>query len=219
MPTTQPLYLVIPNPDPPTLLAIEKVSEIMAEASPPRVVLVGDSGVGKTSLIHRAKYNKFNEAAVTTIGAGITPMDATHNGVHIDYQLWDTAGQEIYRSIVPMYFRGVCGVIVVFSMTERSSFMNLNSWFTEIQKHIDNQTPILLVGNKTDCPNDAVVSMAEVSQYSCEKKIDVVLTSASTGENVDVMLKHIIERFVVPSLRGEGINLADDSRFEGESCC
>lgn len=191
----------------------------MAEASPPRVVLIGDSGVGKTSLIHRAKYNKFNEAAVTTIGAGITPMEAIHNGVPIDYQLWDTAGQEIYRSIVPMYFRGVCGVLLVFSVTQASSFANLDSWIKELQKHTDSHTPLIIVGNKMDCTNDAVVSLADVTKYSCERKIDVILTSASTGENIDILLKQIVERFVVPSLRGEGVNLSDDSRFESSSCC
>ena len=80
----------------------------------PRVIFIGDSGVGKTSLITRGTNDTFNELTSPTIGAGVTPITMTVNGVEVNFQVWDTAGQEIYRSIVPLYFKYAKCAIVVF---------------------------------------------------------------------------------------------------------
>lgn len=188
------------------------------EASP-RVVFIGDSGVGKTSLIHWAKYNKFNEAPATTIGAGITRIEADANGIPIAYQLWDTAGQEMYRSIVPMYFRGVCGIVVVFSLTQRSSFEHVEGWVSEAAAHTD-QVPIVVVGNKCDC-SDVSVSQAEARAWGEQRKIPVLFTSASTGENVELLLEHLQKHFVVPALSGGNAFTEQVQRREqvGMTCC
>ena len=188
------------------------------EASP-RVVFIGDSGVGKTSLIHWAKYNKSNEAPATTIGAGITRIETVANGIPIAYQLWDTAGQEMYRSIVPMYFRGVCGIVVVFSLTQRSSFENVENWISEAEAHTD-QVPIIVVGNKCDC-SDVSVTQVEARAWGEQRRISMFFTSASTGENVGLLLEHLVKLFVVPALSGGNAfaNKVEPPNPLSQACC
>ncbi|OHT07188.1 GTP-binding protein ypt3 [Tritrichomonas foetus] len=189
----------------------------MVEPVTPRIIFVGDSGVGKTSLIYRAKYNKFNEGTAPTIGAGITKMEATHNGVKAEFQLWDTAGQEIYRSIVPMYFKGVCGAIIVFSFEDRSSFLNLGSWIDELLAHSERPIKYVVVGNKIDCLNQTV-SQVEARNWANDRKAVIIFTSAITGENVELLLEHVVNNFVFTPMTGDFIPQAELAA-QPKSCC
>ena len=98
----------------------------------PRVITVGDSGVGKTSLIHRIKSDTFLEQTVPTIGAGVTPIEVEVDNQKYSFQFWDTAGQEMYRNIIPIYFKGAVVAVLVFSMSDSKSFQNLESWMEQI---------------------------------------------------------------------------------------
>jgi small GTP-binding protein len=170
-------------------------------AHSPRVIFVGNSNVGKSCLIHRARYGQFNEGTPSTVGAGVTSMAAVHNGVQIAYQLLDTAGQERYRSIVPLYFRGVCGAVLVFSILEQSSFAGLSLWIEEIAKHTSADLPLVVVGNKIDLPrSDWRVSQADATAWANLRKLPILFTSASTGERVALLMNHIVGSFVVPSM-------------------
>ena len=166
----------------------------MGENSP-RVIFVGDSGVGKTSLIHRCKNNKFNETTTPTIGAGITHMESMFNGKEIRYQLWDTTGQEIYRSIVPIYFKGAICAIIVFSLEERQSFVSLQSWVEQLMNHADENIGVVICGNKTDVANPTV-SQAEAEKWAQERGYTIIFTSAYTGENVQLLLDHVVANWV-----------------------
>ena len=169
----------------------------MVEPSSPRVIFIGDSGVGETSLIYRAKFGKFTDGTAPTIGAGITVMDGVQNGVSIQYQLWDTAGQEIYRNIVPMYFKGVCGAVLVFSMDDKNSFVSLQSWIDELAQNADRPIKFVVVGNKIDKEN-LVVSHMEARKWASDRNSSIIFTSAYTSENVDILIEYIVENFVYP---------------------
>jgi small GTP-binding protein len=162
----------------------------MSVAQSPRIIFIGDSGVGKTALIHRSKSNRFNEHTTPTIGAGITEMEAQVDGQRIGFQFWDTAGQEIYRNIVPIYFKGVSGAVLVFSMTERQSFVSLDTWVGQLASHADDGVGVLVCGNKIDL-QERKVDRLEAEQWANEKQFTIIFTSAKTGENIDVLIDHI----------------------------
>ena len=92
----------------------------------PRVITLGNSGVGKTSLIYRMKTGQFLEETAPTIGAGVTQVEVTIKANTYPLQIWDTAGQEMYRNIIPIYFKGAVFAILVFSMDDKKSFDDLN---------------------------------------------------------------------------------------------
>jgi small GTP-binding protein len=184
----------------------------------PRVIFIGDANVGKSSLIHRARYDAFDDGTPPTISAGVTSMVALHNGVEINYQLLDTAGQEQFRSIVPLYFRGVCGAVLVFSILEESSFNSLPAWRDEIAKYADGEIPLVIVGNKVDLPEqDWRVSQSGAREWANLHKLPLIFTSASTGERVRLLLNHIVCSFVVPSIGVAGEFLSIEA--SNDKCC
>jgi small GTP-binding protein len=162
----------------------------------PRIIFVGDAGVGKTALIHRMKTRTFKEDTLPTLGAGVTPMDANIQGQRFDYQIWDTAGQEIYRNIVPIYFRGAVCAVVVFAVDDLPSFKNLQSWLDQLHNNTDTDVGIVIVGNKVDRQSPRVTK-AEAEKWANDRKYVLIWTSALTGQNVDVLIEHIVSQHVL----------------------
>lgn len=188
--------------------------------SGPRVIFVGDSGVGKTSLIHRAKNHKFNESTTPTIGAGITQMESLSDGKVVEYQLWDTAGQEIYRNIVPIYFKGAICAIIVFSMEERTSFLSLQSWVDQLMSHADESVGVVICGNKVDTEH-AQVTQAEAEKWAQDRKFSIFFTSAFTGENVQLLIDYVVSTWVIGSRlipTKSKVNI-DDVKPGKKKCC
>jgi Ras-related protein Rab-11A len=116
-----------------------------------KIVLIGDSGVGKSQLLLRYTKNQFKNKTSSTIGMEF----ATYNvkvgeGATVRAQIWDTAGQERYRAITNAYYRQAVGVLLVYDITKRGSFESLEKWLAEVQNHADSKTQIILIGNKTD---------------------------------------------------------------------
>ena len=159
-----------------------------------KIVLLGDSQVGKTSIISRiADDNNFEEETVSTIGAAfITQMMTTPNGT-IQLQIWDTAGQEQYRSMTPMYYRSADVILFVFDLTQIESFQSIQSWIQDVQGQCTNKTQFVLVGNKTDLPERAVTpedaqQFCNNYQMSFYKEV-----SAKTGFNIYTLFQQIAE--------------------------
>jgi small GTP-binding protein len=167
-------------------------------ANIPRVIFIGHSGVGKTSIIHRAKFGNFESHTVPTIGAGTTQMNMNVNGKEVEYQLWDTAGQEIYRNIVPIYFKGAVGAVVTFSMTDVVSFQSLQSWIDQLTSHAEPNTQYVIVGNKCDAEKPTVDEM-EAREWAQRQGLSIFFTSALTGENIDLLKEFIESKFVAPA--------------------
>ena len=156
----------------------------------PRIITLGDSGVGKTTLIYRMKTGTFLEETSSTIGAGVTAVEVTIKSKTYPLQIWDTAGQEMYRNIIPIYFKGAVFAILVFSVDDKKSFENLDSWLDEIEAHSDPNIGIVLVGNKNDSQNK-VIDENTARTYAAEHGLNLLFTSALTGQNVMEILNYI----------------------------
>jgi small GTP-binding protein len=156
----------------------------------PRVITLGDSGVGKTALIHRMKTGEFLADTSPTIGAGVTAVDVDVEGARHPLQLWDTAGQELYRNIIPIYFKGAVFAMVCFSVADHRSFENLDSWLAEIEEHSDAGIGLVLVGTKYDVA-DRVVTDDAAKRYADARRVPVLFTSSASGQGVPELLAHV----------------------------
>lgn len=161
----------------------------------PRIIMLGDSGVGKTSLIGRGVFGSFNGMTVPTVGAGVTPVNMIVNGTEYNFHIWDTAGQEIYRSIIPLYFRYSVCAIAVFAVNEQKSFQNLSSWLDMLASVTNGNIPVVIVGNKIDSERH-LVAYNDAKEWADQRGYTLFYTSAATGENVQAMLEYIAVSYV-----------------------
>lgn len=149
-----------------------------------RVVLVGDSSVGKTSILNRLILDKFNNSEQSTVGANYHIYSQEVDGKTIEIQLWDTAGQEKYRSLGPIYFRNSAGALVVFDLTAKETFDNLNSWIDSFTDVAGSDTVICIAANKCDLTENCEVPLTVVGQWCKTKGYHFQPTSALTGEGI-----------------------------------
>ena len=151
-----------------------------------KIILVGDSSVGKTCLLMRAVNNKFTDNYQATIGFEFLLMYYQVNNVKIKLQIWDTCGQEIYRSLIQGFYRNTSATLIVYSKSDRKSFDNLNSWVKDVKNNTEQDIPIFLIGNKCDIENQSIQVTKEegeeyMKQFNLKYYSDV---SAKTGYNV-----------------------------------
>jgi Ras-related protein Rab-35 len=149
-----------------------------------KLLIIGDSGVGKSSLLLRFADNLFAGTYITTIGVDFKIRTIDVNGEKVKLQIWDTAGQERFRTITSTYYRGTHGVIVVYDVTSGESFVNVKRWLQEIDQNCDTVNRIL-VGNKNDALPDKKVVKTEDAQKFAEQ-IGVPLYETSAKENLNV---------------------------------
>lgn len=165
-----------------------------------KTIVVGDGAVGKTAITFRYAVDKFQENYKMTIGVDFTIKREKVNDKEIKIQVWDTGGQEKFSKIRPLYYRGALGGLVVFDVTTKESFENLDGWFEEIQKNCT-QIPIILVGNKIDLKNRKTTK-EEGRKYAAKKskemgyKIPYLETSAKTGETIKKVFRKLVESMV-----------------------
>uniref|UniRef100_A0A914HBN9 Ras-related protein Rab-35 n=1 Tax=Globodera rostochiensis TaxID=31243 RepID=A0A914HBN9_GLORO len=157
-----------------------------------KLLIIGDSGVGKSSLLLRFSDNTFSTSYITTIGVDFKIRTITVMGKKIKLQIWDTAGQERFRTITSTYYRGTHGVIVVFDVTSVESFNNVKRWLHEIDTNCENVQKIL-VGNKVDEPGRRAVPEAEARRFAESMRINYFETSAKENLNVEQMFQCITE--------------------------
>jgi small GTP-binding protein len=148
-----------------------------------KVIVVGASGVGKTSLVDRLIDKTFSGTVPPTVGAAYRPYTLPAG---ITLNIWDTAGQERYRSVARPYYRASAGALLVFAVDDASSFNQLDEWLREIQDVTGPNIPILLVGNKTDLRNSAkdAVTDQTAARWATGQNLDYIATSAQNDENV-----------------------------------
>jgi small GTP-binding protein len=178
-----------------------------------RGIFIGDSGVGKTSLITRITLGTFGTPPPPTVGALLRPVAYTTRGRTYRFHLWDTAGQEVYRSIVPLYFRQATCALVVFSVADPSSFRQLDSWLELLYSHTAHSVPAFVIGNKIDVPNPAVAK-DDVAAWAERQNVPVFYTSAATGAGIDPLLEHVAAQ--IAPLSGADDTLIDGGRWQ---CC
>uniref|UniRef100_A0A8D3DHH9 Ras-related protein Rab-25 n=1 Tax=Scophthalmus maximus TaxID=52904 RepID=A0A8D3DHH9_SCOMX len=126
------------------------MSHILSHFSDSLMVLIGDSGVGKSNLLSRFTRNEFNLESKSTIGVEFATRSIQVEGKTIKAQIWDTAGQERYRAITSAYYRGAVGALLVYDIAKHLTYENAERWLKELQDHADSNIVIMLVGNKSD---------------------------------------------------------------------
>ena len=157
-----------------------------------KVVILGCSGVGKSSLATRYIRKNFFEYSESTIGAAFLTAPVLKNEREVILDIWDTAGQERYHSLAPMYYRSSDAVIIVYDITNPDSLDEAKKWYNEI-KNILFDAYIIFVGNKNDFVNSRKIYFDEIKKYTDKNKLDLIETSAKTGRNVEKLFLQIID--------------------------
>eukprot|EP01099_Mayorella_cantabrigiensis_P006022 TRINITY_DN494_c0_g1_i1.p1 TRINITY_DN494_c0_g1~~TRINITY_DN494_c0_g1_i1.p1 ORF type:complete len:199 (-),score=60.71 TRINITY_DN494_c0_g1_i1:424-1020(-) len=152
-----------------------------------KVVLLGEASVGKSSLVLRIVKDDFQDSIATTIGGAYFTHTITFDKSTIRLDIWDTAGEEKYQSLAPMYYRGAHAAIVVYDITKPKSFDRAKEWIRELQIQNKNQTLVILAGNKVDLP-DRGVQEKVAKAYADENDLIFMETSAKSGLNVRELL-------------------------------
>jgi len=150
-----------------------------------KLVLIGDSGVGKSCLLLRFADDSFTESYISTIGVDFRFRTVKIENKTVKLQIWDTAGQERFRTITSAYYRGADGIIMVFDLTTTESFDHVNDWLKEVNRYAAEGTAKLLVGNKCDRTADRVVTEEQAKEFADELGIPYIETSAKSSKNVE----------------------------------
>mmetsp|Transcript_42841 Transcript_42841/g.108162 ORF Transcript_42841/g.108162 Transcript_42841/m.108162 type:complete len:205 (+) Transcript_42841:201-815(+) len=150
-----------------------------------KLLVIGDSGVGKSCLLLRFSDDTFSPSFLTTIGIDYKIKTVELNGQSVKLQIWDTAGQERFRTITTAYYRGAHGILLVYDVTDEKSFHNIRNWMRNIETHAVEQVSKLLVGNKCDMVDKKCVSLEQGQALATEFKIPFFETSAKNSINVE----------------------------------
>lgn len=162
-----------------------------------KMLLVGDSGVGKSAVMTRYSDNNFVDRSIPTIGVDFKIQTTCLNGKIYKLQIWDTAGQERFRTITSSYYRGAHGIIIVYDVSNEESFNNVVRWIEECKKHSHENAKIILVGNKTDVkPTVRQVSYNAGQEFAKSQGYRFVETSARTGTGVETVFNELINDIV-----------------------
>ncbi|CAG9319015.1 unnamed protein product [Blepharisma stoltei] len=184
-----------------------------------KVVLIGDSHVGKSSLLLRHSEKVFKDNYLSTIGVDFKLTDVYIDDSHVKLQIWDTAGQERFRTVINGYYRGSDGVVVVFDKSDRESFEHVDGWINEVDKYAS-QNPIkILVGNKSD--SHPVVETAEGERKAVKYKMDYIETSAKEPFQVDKLFD-VLAMKMIKNDRGEkqgGEKISNKEGNQKKNCC
>ena len=152
-----------------------------------KIIFCGDAGVGKTSIINSIMGQKFSEEYEPSIGVDFFSKTVRYNGRLIKLQIWDSAGQEKFRSLIPNYIRGSAIIFLIFDVSQKITYEHLNEWLNFIT-NIENGGLIIIVGNKIDLKDSREVNTEEAEKYCKDKKYEYFEVSAKNGTNIDNML-------------------------------
>eukprot|EP01103_Thecamoeba_quadrilineata_P017618 TRINITY_DN6328_c0_g1_i1.p1 TRINITY_DN6328_c0_g1~~TRINITY_DN6328_c0_g1_i1.p1 ORF type:complete len:220 (-),score=40.10 TRINITY_DN6328_c0_g1_i1:187-813(-) len=150
-----------------------------------KIILVGDSGVGKSCLLNRFTDNEFSDAMMSTIGVDFKFRTVDIAGKKLKLQLWDTAGQERFRTITANYYRGSHGIILVYDVTNIDSFNNISQWIHEIKSQTKGKGIMMLVGNKSDLESKRAVDFSTAQEYALRYGLTYLESSALENKKID----------------------------------
>ena len=212
----------------------EAEASLMKEQYKFKIVIVGDSGVGKTNLVKRFLQNSFSLNTQATVGCEFFSNNYYINDKLFKIEIWDTAGQERYKSITSAYYKGASGAILVYDVSNKTSFNNVDRWYQEIKECSSENIQIVMIGNKTDLTDDRVISKEKSISKASELNIPVMETSALSATNVKeafyLMIKEIY-KLVIGSIKeneinnneyniiGSGIDLNNNNNNNNKRCC
>mgnify|MGYP002626623546 CR=1 FL=1 len=197
-----------------------------------KVILIGDSGVGKTNIMSKYLKNQFMENSKATVGVEFGSKLFNHEGHKIKAQIWDTAGQEKYKAITGAYYKGSKGAFVVYDITRKETFASVERWVNDLKSTSDPKLTIILIGNKNDMEDQRQVTKEQGEEKAKSFGCAFLETSALSGDNLDkaftLMVKEIFEKFNSESTgeeeddsvkKGEDIKLEKTTENKKKSCC
>ncbi|BFG35514.1 ras-related protein Rab11A [Prunus yedoensis var. nudiflora] len=150
-----------------------------------KVVLIGDSAVGKSQILARFARNEFSLDSKATIGVEFQTRTLVIEHKSVKAQIWDTAGQERYRAVTSAYYRGAVGAMLVYDITKRQSFDHIPRWLEELRSHADKNIVIILIGNKSDLENQRAVPTEDAKEFAQKEGLFFLETSALESTNVE----------------------------------
>uniref|UniRef100_A0A4W4HQ08 Ras-related protein Rab-25 n=1 Tax=Electrophorus electricus TaxID=8005 RepID=A0A4W4HQ08_ELEEL len=157
-----------------------------------KVVLIGESGVGKSNLLSRFTKNEFNHDSRTTIGVEFSTRTVEMNTVSIKAQIWDTAGLERYRAITSAYYRGAVGALLVYDITKHLTYESVERWLKELYNYADPHIVVMLVGNKSDLAFQRTVPTEEAKHFAGNRDLLFMETSALDSTNVESAFNEVL---------------------------
>ena len=194
-----------------------------------KLILIGDSYVGKSNILLKYLKNQFNENSKTTIGVEFGTKNIIINNKRIKIQILDTAGQERYRSITSAYYKGAKGALIVYDITRKNTFDNIDKWITDLKLNGDKNMCIIILGNKSD-----LIDKREINKNDGIKKAEMyktafLETSALNGDNISKAFDELIEQIVINNKNifqddneneiDKGVNLNDEKNNNKKKCC
>jgi len=197
-----------------------------------KLILVGDASVGKTNILSKYLSNHFDPNSKATVGVEFGTKNLEIDNKKIKVQIWDTAGQERYKSITSTYYKGAKGAIIVYDITRKVTFENIDKWIGDLKINGDEKIIIFLVGNKSDLNDMREVNKDDGINKSEKYNMSFLETSALYGDNISKVFDELIEKVYInfyANLQKEkkleivnGIDLSkvnDDNNKEGKGCC
>ena len=180
-----------------------------------KIVLIGDSGVGKTNLLSRFARDQFNPDSKSTIGVEFATKTLEIEGKTVKAQIWDTAGQERYRAITSAYYRGAIGALLLYDITASLTFNSLSRWLQELRENADSNIVVMLVGNKCDLQELRAVSKEEGTGFAQSENLLFIETSARDATNVQESFTTLITE-IVHNLTKQNLAAGDASATQSE---
>ena len=177
-----------------------------------KIIIIGDSGVGKSNILGRYLHNEFKHDTKSTVGVEFGSKQLKVDGVNIKLQIWDTAGEERYRAITSAYYKGSKGCFIVYDITSEISFENVEKWYEEIRKSAEKEISVILVGNKCDLENERKVSIEMGQSKAKNLNCPFFETSALNNTNIVTAFQSISEN-IYNRCKNEK-NLEDDDDYE-----
>ena len=197
-----------------------------------KVVLVGDSFVGKTNIMSKYLKNEFHEDSKATVGVEFGSKQFNIEGHSIKAQIWDTAGQERYKAITSAYYKGAKGAFVVYDITRKGSFESIDKWVSDLTAAADKKITIVVIGNKCDLEDQRQITKEQGEEKAGKLEVAFLETSALSGENLDkafeMMISEIFKKCHEEMLSegdvdiiegGQDINLSKKQSNEPKKCC
>ena len=201
-----------------------------------KIVLIGDSNVGKTNILSKYLQNEFNPDSKATVGVEFGSKTFNINDNVIKAQIWDTAGTEKYRSITNAYYKGAKGVFVVYDISRKASFNNIDKWLFDLKNNGDENINIVIIGNKIDLENQREVTTEEGEKKAIINKASFIETSAKNGDNIEkafnLMIENVYENFKKENENKENIdseelnkektlnlNSNNENQIKKKKCC
>ena len=194
-----------------------------------KLILIGDSYVGKSNILLKYLKNQFNENSKTTIGVEFGTKNIIINNKRIKIQIWDKSGQERYRSITSAYYKGAKGALIIYDITRKNTFDNIDKWITDLKLNRDKNICIIILGNKSDLIDKREINKNDGIKKAEMYKIAFLETSALNGDNISKAFDELIEQIVINNKNifqddneneiDKGVNLNDEKNNNKKKCC